>query len=179
MAGCSKPRFKRDEALGSAAEEHVVGLLRSMGLTTERNASREMSERARYDLKSDFFGVELLTEVKFDLMERQTGNLAIEYYNVASAKKSGIDCTGAHLWVHVLCPMSAYACPVAVLRNYIERVKPVRDIPCGGDNNAAMKLYRSKTILEEIFRPFEDLRVGHLAFILGGPFMEAWCAAQS
>jgi hypothetical protein len=100
-------------------------------------------------------------EVKFDRKERETGNVAVEYWNTNSDTPSGLFITRADLWVFVLEGVggekSSWACPVRALRAYVASVPCEKDIKRGGDGNAAMRLYRRDVIFPAVFRRFDSL----------------------
>lgn len=89
-------------------------------------------------------------------MAARTGNLAIEYYNVKKASPSGISSTKSDLWVVVL-ENEVWISATRKLRKYFNETKPHRTIECGGDDNAAFKLYRKEEILEAVFYRIDNI----------------------
>ena len=116
-----------------------------------------------WDLEIQHNRKEYRFEVKNDVKSKNTGNLAIEYWNTKLNKASGIGATTADFWVVVLeledenwNPVEqAWITKTEDLRNYIHEKPPVRDVK-GGDNNSAMKLYRKDDILS-IFKRMDNL----------------------
>jgi hypothetical protein len=136
---------------GDRAERDVVQLFANASIVIERNRARDLKKLILWDLKGSLADREFTIEVKYDLMEAKTGNIAVEYYNVRQCKPSGIMATEADLWIFVLQkPRSVWICRTAALLAYFDTAKPHRNIACGGDDNAAMKLYRRKVLFEAV-----------------------------
>lgn len=85
-------------------------------------------------------------EVKNDIMAEKTGNLAIEIYNPKSNIKSGLSLTKAEIWATVL-DSGIYFVATKQLKTFTKKEKPVKDISCGGDDNAKLLLYKKDHIL--------------------------------
>ncbi len=135
--------FLDDLAVGGFAEDFLGKILRNAGIPTSKSDAGLSS-----DLICNIDGMDFTVEVKYDRMEAQTGNIAVEYYNSRKCKPSGITSTTSDLWCFVLSkPMAAYITPVARLRAYMKDNKCKRDISNGGDGNAAIKLYPRDNIL--------------------------------
>ena len=97
-------------------------------------------------------------EVKYDMREARSRNVAIEFFNPKSGKPTGIDVTKADLWVHVLTnPLSAWVTNVGLLRRYIRDNDPLRIVECGGDENASFFLYKREKIFSDIFQQLDGL----------------------
>lgn len=152
--------------VGKFGESYVQKLLRNAGITSRPNKAKSRKELTKWDLEADLDGREFHLEVKFDLMESQTGNVAVEYYNTRLAKPSGIAATASDLWVYVFQPLSAFVARTADLRSFCESVKPSRTIASGGDDNAALWLYSRDVILPAVFHPMDDLTPQELRFLL-------------
>lgn len=157
--------FNRSLALGGAAEEFVKKIFALAGISCLANTSSSRSNLVKYDLCCD--GQWRFTvEVKFDVMEAKTGNVAVEYFNTKQGKPSGILATEANLWVYVLNnPLTAWACQTSALKRFFESAKPYREIASGGDDNAAMKLYRREEIFSKV--PFHRIDNLHGEEIVG------------
>ncbi len=145
--------FKSKKSVGDFGENHVQSILNSASIRNWLNEHKEnRSKLIEWDIGFELDNDEFLIEVKFDRMEAKTGNIAIEYYNTKQAKPSGIMATKSHLWVVVLQdPVCAYVANTAQLREYYQKEQSFRNIACGGDMNAAMKLYPREQILNAVF----------------------------
>lgn len=143
--------FQKDLREGRQAEEWVCHLFRKAGLSASLNEDKQTREERDIDL---WLGGPQGVEVKFDKRSAETGNLALEYWNPLRNKPSGLLATRASLWVHVLpLPLTAFVAPVAVLKQFIAEVKPVRLVQGAGDDNADILLYP----LERLFPIFYSL----------------------
>lgn len=140
--------FKKSLKVGNSGEEQVVKCFEKGGIKTEKNAG-DNAKLIDWDLKGELPSKKTFTaECKYDVMAAKTGNLAVEHYNVKLCKPSGINATKADLWVVVLTdPTRVFATTVSKLREYCKANKPFRDIACGGDDNAAIWLYKANDIL--------------------------------
>ena len=98
----------------------------------------------------------IYVEVKFDIYQSKTGNLAIEYYNPKTQKKSGISETKAQLWIYVLQGGFCWVSNTKSIKKYIKRNKAKKDIKYGGDRNASLYLYDSVEILTSIFKRIDN-----------------------
>lgn len=141
-------------ATGKKAEDHVLSLLSRAGLSAEHNHNK--ATRGHYDLESVFDGRPFTIEVKYDLMAARTGNVAVEHYNPRKGAPSGLSLTTADLWVFVFCPLEAFVCSTAALRAFTATA-PRKEIACGGDNNAALWLYKKADILPGLFHSMDHL----------------------
>ncbi len=93
-------------------------------------------------------GCEVFTvEVKYDEMQSETGNIAIEIYNTKLGKPSGLSATKADLWCHVL-KGSTWITSVDKLKKFCEEVSPFKSLNLAGDENASILLYKTEDILE-------------------------------
>jgi hypothetical protein len=159
--------FEKTVGAGTFAEKKLIDLLSSAGIPAAKNASTKKSEMLKWDIEGDLGGRKFTVEAKFDMMAAKTGNLAVEYFNVRQGKPSGIKATTADLWAVCLTdPMTAWVCRTADLREYFESVKPLRDIACGGDDNAAMRLWRKDDILPAVFHRIDHLPAADLTSLL-------------
>jgi len=153
-------RFLHDLARGGKAETLVAHLFVESGFPSVV----DKKARAEWDLKSEYNGEYITTEVKYDAYEHKSGNVAIEVYNPYIGKPSGITVTQAFFWAHVLMDGVVWLAPVSKLKEYLDNHPPGRIIDAGGDKNATLWLYSSKTILPNAFTridmmPAEELRV--------------------
>jgi len=151
----TKPKFVRDRKTGERAEQYVQGIFHCAGIATVQNdGSKE--ELVGWDFAFRLEGKEFRVEVKNDIYEAKSGNIAVEYYNPKLCKPSGIMATHAHFWVYVLADRSAWMCSALSLLDHVNNVAPFREIACGGDSNAAMKLYRRDELFETLFVRIDD-----------------------
>lgn len=159
--------FQRSNEVGGFAERLVRKLFSSAGAQVLTNESRRRTALLGWDLEVLLYRTPFRVEVKFDVMASRTGNLAIEYYNTRLGSPSGIGATTADLWCVVLLqPLAVYLTSVADLRAYCELHRPWRNVPCGGDGNAAMWLYPAHDILDAIFHRVDDLDPRHLPSVV-------------
>jgi len=151
--------FLRDKNVGLKAEKLVLKILNKCSVLTN-----EIVYKKRYDIATTGF-LRFTTEVKFDLKEKKSGNIALEYYNTNSNKLSGILDTKADLWAQVLKPNFVWLANVKTIRKYIKDNKPHRIVKNVGDGNANLALYKSTIILSDIFKRIDNLN-GYNLFIL-------------
>lgn len=150
---------KADLKYGHDGESYVIHLLRAAGIDAENKGGTDGLERDIICRVGDYrFSI----EVKRDRMEAKTGNVAIEYWNNRQNKPSGIAATKADFWVFVLNDdknevATAWLASTALLRDYIQRVRPSRDLQYVGDGNASIKLYARQKLFEDIFVRFDNL----------------------
>lgn len=137
---------------GEAGEGYVEDLLSSAGISFEKSQGR-FSE---WDYKIIAQERDICLEVKYDLLEARTGNIAIEYHNNRVNKPSGILATSSDIWVVVLGnPPSAWMANTQDVLEYFENGSHLKDIK-GGDGGyaASLRLFKSAEILK-IFQPME------------------------
>lgn len=121
----------------------------------------------QWDVESALGGRRFTVEVKYDAYEAKSGNVAVEHFNVKQCKPSGITATTADLWAFVFADGSVWVARVDQLKKFVASVKPFRDIACGGDDNAAIKLYRREVILPGVpFHRADGLAVWDLTALL-------------
>lgn len=143
--------YLQDVQAGKDGERLVKELFERHGISISKNTSSKRKDLLLWDLRAILPYGEIDLEVKSDLKERQTGNVAVEYFNTKKQAPSGIDATTAKLWVFVLIdPITIWACSVSELQNYIKKVKPLRDVS-GGDDNSQMFLYKREQLFDDIF----------------------------
>lgn len=102
--------------------------------------------------------LQFTVEVKYDIYEQKSGNLAIEIWNSKQNKRSGLSATTANIWCHVL-SSGVYIANTILLREWVDNHSPLRIIDKGGDNNATLLLYNSEYILKEIFYQLDNLDI--------------------
>ena len=156
--------FKRDEAIGKIAENLVSRLMNGCGLETTPVSD---VDRKYWDLRVDvpkewlFKDNHFTIEIKHDVYQARSGNIAIETWNSRKNEPAGIKMTKADLWAHVLSD-SIWIARTGDLRNFIDYVKPIRIIEAAGDGNAFIYLYSSDEILESIFHRVDKMTVSDL-----------------
>ena len=143
--------FNKDRKIGTSGEILVVSLYDKCGCLHSEIVNSEF-----YDIITTGY-LEFTTEVKVDVVERYSGNIAIEYYNPKSNKPSGINNTRADFWVCVLYPQYVWLANTNVLKDYISKNSPLRTVIGGGDNNSNFHLYKSSKILADIFIRIDNL----------------------
>lgn len=153
--------FKRDAAIGQVAEKLVSLILDGCGLKT--TPVSDVANRKLWDLEfqapRDWNLQKPVTiEVKHDVYEAKSGNIAIETWNSRKNEAAGINVTQAVLWAHVLSD-SIWIARVSDLRNYVTSIKPLKTVETAGDGNAFIYLYKSVEILEAIFHRIDKKTV--------------------
>lgn len=137
-------KFIESLKIGTIAEQLVVALFCNHGYKASFNKNNEL---IKYDITCSFGTI----EVKYDLYEAKSGNVAVEFWNTKLNKPSGISATTSKIWSFVLADKSIWFCNTEILKNYCNDVKPYRIISCGGDQNSSMKLYKRHQIFNDIF----------------------------
>lgn len=157
--------FVKDLRSGKAAEQQLSDLFNSLGIKTE---AVSVDERQFYDLHSVFPGgnPSFTTEVKFDIYEKRSGNIAIEIWNPKKNAPSGLTLTKADIWAHILSD-GIFLASTRKLRAYIDKNPPDRYINVGGDGNAALNLYHRDKILPSVFQEVGDGAEGVIDIIKG------------
>lgn len=157
--------FDDDLAVGQSVEQMFGRLLGD--ITNWSNGSSRREELTQWDWAARIDNKVVKFEVKYDIYESKSGNVAFEFYNPRLGKASGVDATTADIWVHVLsCPTTVWVCSVAKLRRHIQTVAPWRTIACGGDGNAAMRLYRRESLFAVLFIRIDNLSSDELLEVL-------------
>lgn len=157
----AQQKFQRDLNTGKKAEYQVADLFNGCGLATAP-VDFFGPDRAYWDLETsipvEWHPSELYftTEVKYDIYEGRSGNVALEIQNVKSGQPSGLARTKATLWCQVLID-SVWISITEELKDYVRNNKPKEKIQCGGDDNAKLYLYDGYLILPEVF-----YRIDHL-----------------
>jgi hypothetical protein len=135
--GKNKKHFLSSMDEGNKGEQIVIAILNKNGHKCEK-----IDGRLYYDLVMNDTD---LIEVKYDIMSKKTGNIAIEYWNCKSNTPSGITATSAKYWVHIAFSkdgtMSVYMAEVDILKKWIQNTPPKKTIKAGGDDNADLYIY--------------------------------------
>lgn len=155
-------------AAGKFGEIALAKVLERAGATVVFNNSKDKQTLKEYDLTVSIGQTIFTAEAKFDQMEATTGNIAVEYYNTKKGEPSGIDATKADIWAFILQrPQSVWVCRTADLKSYKDTVRPFKDIACGGDDNAAIKVYRREEIFAAVpFHRIDTVTPTHLTSLL-------------
>jgi hypothetical protein len=149
--------YLADMKNGKDGEKLVKTLLESHGIEVQDNPARDKKGLTEYDLSAKLAYGEYKVEVKVDLRQSKTGNIALEYFNCKSCEPSGIFATTSDFWVFVLIdPVTIWLAKSAKIRDYMKKEKPLRDVS-GGDDNSFMYLYKAEKILGDLF-----YRIDHL-----------------
>ena len=101
-----------------------------------------------WDLSFEHNSKIITVEVKNDLMAVITNNLAIEYFNPNSQKKSGLFATTADLWCHLIPNREIFIASVPRLIEWVETNPADKVFAAGGDGNADLMLYKKVRIAE-------------------------------
>lgn len=151
--------FIKDKKNGQHAEAIVLNLMNNAGFSSKGGVATDR----RWDIISHYGLNQITIEVKYDIYEQRSGNIAIEVYNPKSNIPSGITATKAFIWAHVLAENAVWFTVVNTLKQYMDHKPPAKIIDIGGDKNATLYLYPSHEILVDIFIrvdniPSNDLR---------------------
>jgi hypothetical protein len=163
-------KFAKDLRAGRRGEDSLLEILAGAGLEAGRNPARGRKGRAGYDVWAELPGGRRLFEVKHDLWEARSGNVAVEYANPRAGRPSGIAATEADAWVFVLADGSAWACRVRDLRRHHGKGRGgagfVRDLAVCGDDNSSSYLYRRKELFGILFFELTGLEPDELVALL-------------
>jgi hypothetical protein len=132
-------------AKGKEAEDKLMDFLKAINGNPQYNSDQR---NVQYDVKCLNSG--LTFEVKNDIMSSRTGNVALEYWNSKSVKKSGINLTEADFWVHFT-KSKGYINTVLSVKSFVSRHKPLKVIKGGGDKNADLIIYTIGDFLNEMY----------------------------
>lgn len=140
--------FVRSLSVGKTGEQWVLEKLLSEG--KEAGLNTDPATRSFFDVVARD-GPELTTyEVKCDKRCKETGNVAIEFYNPKSGCLTGISTSLSDYWVlFVGDEVSPYVVKTDELRRYCSKNPSVRRAS-SGEKNADVLLYRWDSI-KEIF----------------------------
>lgn len=158
--GKKKGNFVRDLACGNRGQALLIALLHGCNIeVVSENKSKA------YDLTVKYENKVRTIEVKYDVYASRSGNIAIEYYNPKSCVDSGIMATEADFWVHIITnPVTLWITSVISLKEFVSKTTPHKNITCGGDDNAALYLYKKSDILGTEFNELKDCNAIQLIF---------------
>jgi len=154
--------FVADKIKGEKAEDLVAQIL-STYWDVHKASDLKRGRFYDWDLSVAQIGTgyEVFTvEVKYDEMQAETGNIAIEVYNSKSDKTSGLSATKANIWCHVLVD-SVWITSVKKLKEFCKEHKPLRKVGAAGDGNASILLYKTDHILT-IFERLDECKTEQL-----------------
>ena len=154
---------------GRVGEEFTKKTLEDCGIQCSKND--DYNKRYDYDLVCKMGRKKFTIEVKYDYKSEETGNIAIEHHNSKVDRPSGITATKADLWVYILGTgknISAWVVKSSALKAFLEKVSPFKEIAYGGDNNAALYIYKKDDILERLFVRMDDLKENELKALIKG-----------
>lgn len=143
--------MKKSLSIGRRGEDYIVNLFKEAGM----EAKAMDGQFEDYDLECKVGRKKFTCEVKYDVMAQRTGNLAIEFWNSVSEKHSGINCTKADIWIHIVMDdnnMTAWAISVDYFKKFINNNDPKRIVENAGDGNASLYLYPDSILQEEFTR---------------------------
>lgn len=158
--------FLSDRKIGMNGEQLLRGLLADASIENVANSELSQAELADWDVQGNLFGLKFSIEIKCDVMEAKTGNVAIEYHNPKQDKSSGINITKADLWVIILEDTSVWIARTTDLKRYVNEEECLRDIQCVGDGNSSIKLFNRDKIFSDIFYRIDDLPTWELSHLL-------------
>ena len=149
--------FLKDLRAGKRGETIFLDMLAKHDIICQSNNSKVKSELSKFDFK---IGAKTF-EIKYDLYEAKSGNVAIEYFNPKLAKASGVNITEADFWVFVLSDGSIWLTRTSILKDYISVLDKVKGfvknaINCG-DGNSCSYIYDRKIIFDNIFIRLDTL----------------------
>ena len=148
--------YLQDMKNGKDGERTVRELFEKHNVKVQKNESDDKKVLLEYDLSCIMPYGTVTLEVKTDLYEKKSNNVAVEYWNSKKNSPSGIGATTATLWIFVLADKSVWICRTSDLKDYCDKVKPLKDL-LGGDDNAMLKIYPRKQIFDEIFYRLDQL----------------------
>ena len=154
---------------GRIGEDFAKGVLESCGIKCSKNDDYE--KRYDYDLECKVGRKYFTIEGKYDYKAEETGNIAIEHHNTKVDRPSGITATKADLWVYVLGTgdkLNAWVVKSQSLKSFLEEVPPFKEVVYGGDNNAALYIYKKEDILGPLFIRMDDLEEDGLKALIKG-----------
>lgn len=128
--------IQRDLSIGDAGEQLVITALNNKGYACTTNKD------IRYDIEAIKGSKRITFEVKHDIYESRSGNVAIEVWNSKKNIPSGITATQADFWCHIF-GGKIYVIPTQDLKSFIDKTTPKRIIERAGDDNATIYLYSS------------------------------------
>ena len=138
----AKKHFAHSLQVGSVGEDLAIKAFANIGRKCV------LGDGKKHDLILDG---QYIVEVKYDIMSKKTGNIAIEYWNSKKNEPSGISATLAKYWVHIAFDKIGntiiFVVKVDELKDFIKNTKPKKIIKAGGDDNADLYIYGLDVIL--------------------------------
>lgn len=158
--------FVKDFKNGKKGEQIFLDFLNKNSIIHEVNINKKLSELSKYDVKA----LDNTFEIKYDLYEAKSGNVAIEYYNPKSIKPSGVNITSAKFWVFILLDQTIWITTVAKLKDYIavldKNMGFVKDAIKCGDGNSSSYIYNKEIIFKNIFVRVDQMNKGDFVDVL-------------
>ena len=136
--------FKKSKGVGRKGERKVFDLLNSLGFECEFDTDHKKN---KWDLVFEYGSEKVTIEVKNDLMSCLTGNIAIEVHNPKKNVASGLMCTDATLWIHIVPNRAIYIARVDKLKDFVKSSPFMKFFSAGGDQNADLILYKKDMIV--------------------------------
>lgn len=122
---------------GNKGEKIIIEIFTSRGHKCEKSDGKLYHDLVLNDTDH--------IEVKYDIMSRKTGNIAIEYWNSKKNTASGLTATQAKYWAHIAFTKEGeqlvYIAEVEKLREWVKNTSPKKTIKAGGDDNADLYIY--------------------------------------
>lgn len=140
---------------GDKGENRIIDLLKNF----EIEAAKPVPYNKYYDLLISL-NKEYKGEVKSDLMGKQTGNIALEFWNSKKNEPSGLSSTLADIWFHIFCD-EVWIANTLELKLYVQNVQPLKIIFSGGDKNANLYIYKADKIFKDIFTRIDNIETKH------------------
>ena len=148
--------FKRDLGKGNAGEKRVIELLSKFAPTKKVPHTTH-----NYDLVLTHNDVDYSIEVKTDFYAKKSGNLAIEFHNSKLDAPSGLNATGAQLWVHSFLD-KIHITTVDELKKFCKKNKPLKTVIAGGDSNSNMWIFE----IDRIGKIFHEINEENLEEVI-------------
>lgn len=169
-----RPRrgFRSDIRTGAEGEGRFAAVAEQSGLQARRNSARSRKALSRFDYRVAVPAHDKTVdvEVKYDVYEARSGNVAVEVGNPRAGTPSGLTATTATVWVFVLKDGSVWAARVSDVKRAVERASTddgyVRHIPVAGDDNAELHLMRRHPFFDKYFFRLDGLAPDEVAAIL-------------
>jgi len=147
--------FEESLKKGNKGQSYVVELFNQHDINVILN--EDSNKLSYFDITIPYKNASFTAEVKYDLYEQKSGNIAIEFYNPKINTPSGIGITKANFWIHVLeNPARIFITRVQALKEFIVNTPPLRIIPVGGDKNASLYLYKREVIMSAAFQEINN-----------------------
>jgi hypothetical protein len=162
--------FLSDKKVGESGESDILLVLRRADLEVGKNRAETRKGRGNYDVWFKLNNSRFTIEVKKDMYEARSGNLALEYFNPKSKTPSGISATKANLWAFVLSDGSVWIARTSDVKRHKDKGRGgqgfVRDLAVAGDNNASVILYRRDDLFDIAFFRIDNVTRNELVALL-------------